>query len=299
MSGLALPRTCGLPLYACVNPVLADYPQALPPELPKDDPETLTRHRTAAWHGARVMMQPVTAPSLIEAHRLTYLVAMEGLSDPLMTGVLHNALAEHAAALDGATFTPYRTGVLVESSLAPADLLERMAGMCRYTRGTHPAAYLNWSDRRVAESMLALCSAATLSAWLGPIARLHVLARNGHWLHVSGHPDETQFGETELYRRSAILGDALTQRQGLRTSAQEHRALLALQTLSRVLLGWEREGHAITAATQRLARDAVEHAQRHHAMLDAEAQVSRAIDWMNTHAAGHPHLADTTPYHAP
>ncbi|GAA5172345.1 hypothetical protein [Viridibacterium curvum] len=279
-----------LPTYALIDPFFGEPPAW---DCITDTAQTfdaLADARAAVWE--RQIWVADSPKPLVSPHRLPYLVELNGARDPLIKQLCEYAQEEQMTSADNVASTEYRLGSFVQTSLPPALLMGRLQTMWAYRFGGAAPRYLRIADRRVMELLCHLLQPESIAAWLGPIARWHVLSRRGVWISASGILDETQFDENESLRRVESLSASALSTARLRPTPAEHLRIASSEAASRALLLWQRAGKVVDDSAHRAVWAGIETA-RTHSLSSPEDLAEFAWRWMaNSNCAVQPPLRE-------
>jgi len=286
------PELAGLSTYALVDPYFGEYPDSGLDVSASTSFSGLARSRSDAWEGRFVQVAESTEP-LIDPRRLPYLVYLEGAEDPLLARMIDAAFQEHQAVLTGQFAGIYRVGTLIETSLPPKLLMQRLERMWECTPGIGTVHYVRVADRRVVEALAELVGQESFSRWLGPIARWHILARDFSWKTFRGAVDETTFPEEDCYARHRRLESQALVDTELVLSRESRRCFVGgLQAVSRALTIWQQHGHVPEAGMLARAWQGVKAAAKHGLESPADQAVF-AYCWVrHADCAAHPSVAE-------
>ncbi|HSI56888.1 MAG TPA: DUF4123 domain-containing protein [Ideonella sp.] len=254
------PQLAGLPLYLLIDPLFGE-----PPWLGIDAEsahtfDELAGLRSRGWQGRRVVLAQGAEP-IIEAHRLPYLVALEGAQDLLFGRIAQAALAEQQEAVATGSGMTHISGLL-ETSLDATRLMERLQHMWQVAPRGH-SRYLRISDARVFETLCHLFEPHELAPWLGPLAHWHYLARSGHWQRCDGAAAESLItDEAGLCRRTQCLEELASIRPSLHWAPERVMRLDDSRALSLALTRLQQGGVPVTAEHFVRGWDALAQARR-------------------------------------
>jgi len=177
----------GLPCFVLIDPMLGEpLPTAYPPE--ETGQKALVAARSEAW-ARSIHIIELSASINLPLHLHPYLVALEGLTDPLIAETVSIALDEfdqtRSDGLAGAGTSAHRIGGWLQSSQSPEALAKVMSSMMRVnTEAYTKARYLRIADRRVLDLLCHVVGSARVTAqfgrvhswcYLDPVARLTTL----------------------------------------------------------------------------------------------------------------------------
>lgn len=256
------PSLRGLPLYALIDPYLGDYPEHGIDLSQCTTFDNLRTIRREAWNGPEVFLAEGDDP-VAEVHRLPYIVDLSDADDSLIDTLTANAIAEHQSALEG-EIQNYRIGALIETWMAPLDLILRLQQMWRYRPNIHNFRYLRIADRRVFETLVRTFEPAAIAHWLGPIARWHMLDRGMNWSAVSGEADSENhwYDDAGIGMRRSISSLRALEAATLNIGPKQHWRLYDSEAVSRALLQWQASGRTVNEDAYRKAWDGVQEAAR-------------------------------------
>jgi hypothetical protein len=250
-----------LPFYVLIDPLVGDY---------YDNDRDLSQcagfpglrlARSEAWGGRDIFLAEGDEP-LVDAHLLPYLVPLDATDDALLDELIRAAVDEHRAALDGAPIQRYCVGALIETWMAPTDLMRRLQKMWTYPRpNTDNFTYLRFSERRVFEALMHRFEPAALARWLGPIARWHFLGRDFRWHTVDGEP-ERWYVDAGLGLRRTVDSARALEGAALHVGPRQHLFLRDLAAHARALADWQRAGRSVDAKAHELAWAGIDEALR-------------------------------------
>jgi hypothetical protein len=277
------PALRGLPLYVLIDPYTADYPDHDIDLAQCTSFDCLRALRSDAWNGRDVFLADGDDP-VAHVHRLPYLVSLKDADDALIDALTEAALAEHRAALDGEQ-QPYRIGALIETWMAPPDLMRRLQKMWAYRPNADNLRYLRIAERRIFEGLTHLFDPAMLARWLGPIARWHFTGRAMAWLTVLGDADADGkwYSDTGFGMRRTVDPQRALEAAALHVSPQQHWRLRDHEAVSRALDDWQRQGRAIDAHAYELAWAGIDEAVR-HGLAGPKDKGAFACRWMRNPA---------------
>jgi hypothetical protein len=247
------------PLYALIDPLLADYEADGRDASQCAGFPALLEMRRDAWDDREVFLAESDAP-IIEAHLQPYTVSVAANDDALIDRLTRTAVEQQRAALAGSAPAAYRFGGLIETWMAPTDLMRRLERMWTYPRSNRDRlTYLRFSEPRVLEALAHRLPPETLARWLGPVARWHFLGRDCRWHTLSGEPHYVDSG---LGLRRTVAEDSILRDAALELGPSGHLVLLDLEAHARALADWQRGGRAVDASAHALAWAGIDQARR-------------------------------------
>ncbi|MCW7537334.1 hypothetical protein OOT46_05640 [Aquabacterium sp. A7-Y] len=222
------PATCGLPLFALIDPFFREPHLLASDTRVAGDVAALQTMRREGWR--REVWMPEGQP-LIHPLRLPYLVQLDGKADehfPLLLETTERE-AEQAVETGVGKFT---IGAVLESELAPELLMQWVEAMWTVQIGPGNR-YLRIADPRVFELLTHLLGVGEMQNWLGPIARWHVRTRDGVWVsHAGAVAIDSGCDEQALYSRQARLQTIARERPRLKLSPERKRRMEASELVS-------------------------------------------------------------------
>jgi hypothetical protein len=275
------PALRGLPLFALIDPYGGDYPSHSFDLSQCTSFDDLRSIRSDAWE--REVYLPEGDAPVTDVYRLPYLVNLEDATDASIDELTEAGLAEHRAVLGGDLSQDYRLGILIETWMAPADLMRRLQQMWTYPRpNTDNLTYLRIGDRRVVEALTHLFEPAVLARWLGPVARWHILGRNMAWITISGEADHNSswYIGSDFGMRRTVDPARTLENATLRVSAPMHWRLLDHEAVSLALVEWQRAGRAVDADAYQRAWAGARVATEEHRLDAPEDKAAFMFHWM-------------------
>lgn len=211
-----------------VTPILILVDPMLGEPLPFGAPEgaDIQAARAAMWE--RPVMPIALSPRIkLPPHQHPYLVALEGLSDPLLETALEIAQDERMQAqsdgLDGEGAAAHRIGGWLQSSLHFSELAEHLSAMLQVnTEARTNATYLRLVDRRVL---------ALLCYVLGDTLVAQSLGRLQNWVYLDAQ------GQISTLN---TMGEACSP---LRLDHEQWARMQAGEMVNRTLALWLGEAH--------------------------------------------------------
>lgn len=273
------PSLRGLPLYALIDPYLGDYPEHGIDLSQCTTFDSLRAIRREAWNGPEVFLAEGDDP-VAEVHRLPYIVDLSDADDSLIDKLTADAIAEHQSALEG-EIQSYRIGALIETWMAPLDLMLRLQKMWRYRPNMHNFRYLRIADRRVFEALTRLFEPVAIAHWLGPIARWHMLDRGMNWSVIPGEADSENhwYDDAGIGMRHSVSSLRALEAATLNIGPKQHWRLYDSEAVSRALLQWQSSGRVVDEDVYRKAWDGARKASR-HGMQEPADKAAFAFRWM-------------------
>lgn len=281
------PAMRGLPLYVLIDPYSLDYPEHGIDLATCTSFDSLRGIRRTAWAERDIYLAEGKDP-VREVHRLPYLVSVAGTEEAMIDGLATAAVAEQRAALAGEP-QPYRIGALIETWMAPEDLMRRLEKMWAYPYKGGRYRYLHIADRRAFEALVQLFDRATMARWLGPIARWHFLGRDFAWKAALGEADADRgwYVDSGLGMRRTVARERALEGATLPIGPRDHLRLREQEAVSRALTRWQRAGRDIDDRAHELAWAGVQAAMR-EGLDEQEDKGAFACRWMADHGcAGH------------
>jgi len=274
------PALRGLPLYALIDPYFLDYPEHGIDLAACCSFDSLRAARRSNWHGYEIYLAEGDDP-VREVSRLPYLVSLADAEKSMIDTLAEAAVAEQRAFLAGDP-QPYRIGALIETWMAPQDLIRRLEKMWAYSyKGGGHHRYLHIADRRAFETVVHLFDTQTIARWLGPIARWHYLGRDFDWRPAQGEADSNDgwYVDAGFGMRRAVAPERAMEGAVLQIGLREHQRLREGEAVSRALTRWQRAGRDVDAQTYELAWAGVQVAIR-EGLVQPEDKGAFAYRWM-------------------
>jgi hypothetical protein len=248
-----------LPLFALIDPLFGDYEADGRDASQCAGYHALRKMREDAWDGREIFLAESDAP-IIEAHLQPYAVSVAADDEGLIERLTRAAVEQQRAALAGPAPATYGFGGLIETWIAPTDLMRRLERMWTYPRPNRDhLTYLRFSEPRVLEALAHRLPPKTLARWLGPIARWHFLGRDCRWHTLIGEPHYVDSG---LGLRRTVAEDSILHDTALDLGPRDHLALLDLEAHARALADWQRGGRDVDTSAHTLAWAGINQARR-------------------------------------
>jgi hypothetical protein len=225
-----------MPIFLLVDPMLGE---PLPRMVMETDPASAQVAREVGWDRA-VHPIALSARVPLPSQQHPYLVALEGMDDPLLELTLELAHAERSVAqgqgLDGAGCAAHRISGWLQSSMHVEQLAEYLSQIFRVNTAAHTqATYLRLVDRRTFALLRHVVGDERLAECMGRV-------RSWSYIDATG--------------KLAVLRNESEEITPLRISDDEWRLLVQGETIHRALAQWlgeiERRGAASHAQDQQL-----------------------------------------------